>query len=70
MERQQKAADVLATARSAADWPTVSELAETYRINGRLVRRAIAEGELRAFRLDVLRVDPDSWASWLAERQR
>lgn len=62
--------DVLARARTAADWPTVADLEATYGVRGRYIRRAIAAGELNAFRLNVLRVDPASWAAWLAGRQK
>lgn len=62
--------DVLARARTAADWPTVADLEAEYDVRGRYIRRAIAAGELNAFRLNVLRVDPASWAAWLAARQK
>ena len=62
--------DVLARARTAADWPTVADLESNYDVPARSIRRAIAAGELNAFRLNVLRVDPASWAAWLAARQK
>lgn len=62
--------NILAAARTAADWPTVADLEATYGVRGRYIRRAIAAGELNAFRLNVLRVDPASWAAWLASRQK
>ncbi|RKN39985.1 hypothetical protein [Micromonospora endolithica] len=63
-------ADVLARAKVAAGWPTVADLEEEYGVRGRYIRRAIASKELNAFRLNVLRVDPASWAAWLASRQK
>lgn len=64
-----KTDDVLALATEAKDWPTVSELALRYSVNGRGLRKAIANGDLRAVRLNVLKVEPASFAAWLASRQ-
>jgi len=61
---------VLALAQRVKHWPTVSELADVHGVPGRLLRRAISHGELEAFRLNVLRVNPESFAAWLAARQK
>lgn len=50
--------EVLDLARQAKTWPTVEETSSTYGLSIRLVRRLIADGEVRAFRLDRLRIDP------------
>ncbi len=61
--------DAMTLAREARTWPTIGELAEAFEINGRSIRKAVANGELVAFRLNVLRVDPDSFVAWLVSRQ-
>lgn len=61
--------DAMTLAREAKNWPTISDLAEAFEINGRSIRKAVAAGELVAFRLNVLRVDPDSFVEWLVNRQ-
>lgn len=61
--------DLLALAREATNWPRVSTLAKDYGLNVRSLRKAIASGQLRVVRLEVYRVDPDSFAAWLAKRQ-
>lgn len=59
----------LAKARQATEWPTIQELADTYAIRYNVIREAIAVGEIEAFRLNVLRVNPDDFAEWLLARQ-
>jgi hypothetical protein len=65
--RQHQAIDLALTAK---DWPTVTDLANQTGITGRILRRAIADGHLPALRLNVLRVNPDDFASWFAARQK
>jgi hypothetical protein len=61
--------EVLALATEARNWPTIGTLADRYGVNGRAIRKAVANGGLRAVRLNVLRVEPASFAAWLSARQ-
>lgn len=61
--------DLLALAREAKNWPRVSTLAKDYGLNVRSLRKAIASGELRVVRLEVYRVEPESFAAWFSRRQ-
>lgn len=56
-------------AARAKDWPTVASLSEETGIPGRTLRQAIADGHLPALRLNVLRVNPEDFATWLRGRQ-
>lgn len=51
-------------------WPSIADLAATSGIAGRTLRRAIADGDLPAFRLNCLRVNPQDFNAWLAQRQK
>lgn len=62
--------EAISLAAQAATWPTIAQLAETTGIAGRRIRAAIADGDLPATRLNVLRVNPDDFAAWFAARQR
>jgi hypothetical protein len=57
-------------ARLARDWPKISDLASEYGLNPRSIRKAVDAGQVIAFRLNVTRVDPVSFAAWLAARQK
>jgi hypothetical protein len=61
--------EVLALATEARSWPTIGALADRYRVNGRAIRKAVANGDLQAVRLNVLRINPASFAAWLDARQ-
>jgi hypothetical protein len=67
MDRQTQRA--LELAREAKNWPTIQEVADAYGLDYRHIRHAIASQEIVAFKLNVLRVDPDSFAAWLVQRQ-
>lgn len=62
--------DAIDLAARVMTWPTVADLAARTGINGRLLRRAIQDGELPALRLDFLRVNPEDFAAWLAARRK
>ena len=64
-----EADEMLDLAQRAKSWPTVEETSTTYGLSVRLVRRLLADGEVRAFQLDRLPIDPDSLAAGLARRQ-
>lgn len=67
---QATATDALDLAQRAKDWPTVTDLSQRTGVPARTLRRAIQDGELAALRLNVLRVNPDDFASWLNARQK
>ena len=69
MTTTQIPSEALALMQRAKTWPTVSDLAKQTGINGRLLRRAIQDGELPAVRLDYYRVNPEDFAAWFAARQ-
>ena len=54
--------------RQAQDWPTCRNIAEDYGVNERFVRAVMERGELETIKLDLIRVNPDSWEAWLSER--
>lgn len=60
----------LRIAKEARDWPTIQELSSDYGIPHRAIRHAVALGEIEAFRVNVLRVNPESFADWMVERQK
>ena len=53
--------------RKVQSWPTVAEVAEAYGLPESWIRTQIEKRRVRAMRLQVLRVDPDSWQAFLAE---
>lgn len=61
--------DTLDLARLAKTWPTAEELGREFGLSARHIRRLASDGDVRAFRLDVVRIDPGSFADWLTRRQ-
>jgi hypothetical protein len=59
-----------AVAEQAKTWLTVAGAAENYGVNPRRLHRAISSGEVICWRLNVLRVEPRSFAAWLAGLQK
>lgn len=54
----------------ARTWPTIKQWADQTGISGRTIRQAVADGNLPAIKVNVARVNPDDFASWVAARQR
>jgi hypothetical protein len=61
---------VLAIAEMAKDWPTVTEAAQRYGVPVRSLNRAIQHHQVIAFKTNVNRVEPASFAAWLVSRQQ
>lgn len=53
----------------AASWPTLREIAETYDVPLRWVQDQVALGRVPAVRINVLRINPDDWNTFLMSRQ-
>lgn len=49
----------------AAQWPTIRDLADEYGLPERFVRSAVERRKVEAIKLDVLRINPESWAQFL-----
>lgn len=51
--------------RSAAEWPTIREIAETWNVSVRYVRSVVERRRVNAVRLDFVRIDPRSWDEYM-----
>lgn len=60
--------DLRQITQDAATWPTVAEIAADYNVSQLVVRREINRRNVEALRLDVIRVNPESWESFLRSR--
>jgi hypothetical protein len=56
--------------REAATWPSIRELAEEYGVRERWLRGLIETGKVEAIRLDVFRINPESWNAYLVQAHR
>jgi Helix-turn-helix domain len=56
---------VKARIREAAEWPSARELAEEYGVSHRFVRWLIERGQLEVVRLNVIRVNPESFEAYV-----
>lgn len=63
-----KESRAVAFVRQAATWPTIREVAQTYGLSERWVRECVQKRRVTALRLDVIRIDPESWEAFLRER--
>ena len=61
--------DVLAITEMAKGWLTVRDAADRSGVSVRTLNRAIAHGHVIAFKTNVSRVEPASFAAWLLSRQ-
>lgn len=62
--------DVLGLLPQARTWPTIKQWADETGISGRTIRQAVADGRLPAVRLNVARISPEDFSTWVAARQR
>ncbi len=62
--------DVLAITEMAKEWFTVREAAGRSGVRVRTLNRAIDNGHVIAFKTNVSRVEPASFAAWLLSRQK
>jgi len=62
--------DVLAITEMAKGWLTVREAADRSGVSVRTLNRAIDNGHVIAFKTNVSRVEPASFAAWLLSRQK
>lgn len=52
--------------RTAAEWPTIREIADEWNVPERYVRSVVERRRVNAVRLDFVRIDPESWAGYMA----
>lgn len=58
--------DTLRFVREAMTWPTVREIADEWNLSERYVRSMIERRKISVIRLDYVRIDPKSWANYMA----
>lgn len=56
--------------QTAARWPTIREIAETWDLPERFVRSCVERQKVSAIRLDFLRIDPASWEEFMRTAYR
>lgn len=54
--------------RQAKTWPSIAELAADYDVPERWVRLLVQRGKVEAVKIDVIRINPESWEAFLATR--
>lgn len=52
--------------REAAQWESISEVADEWGVPERFVRGAVERRKVEAIKLDMIRINPDSWV-WFME---
>lgn len=68
--KQVTAEHLFAIAEMAKGWPTVNEAATRSGVSVPTLNRALRNGHVLSFKTNVTRVEPVSFAAWLAGRQR
>ena len=56
--------------RRAAKWPSIWDIADQYDLTERYVRSVIERRAVECIRLDLIRINPDSWAEYMARVHR
>lgn len=54
--------------KTAMTWPSFRDLREKYGVTDGFIRGAVDSGQVRAVRLDRIRVNPRDWERFLTER--
>ena len=54
--------------KAAMTWPTYRDLREHYGVTDGFIRGAVNSGQVRAVRLDCIRVNPKDWDAFLEKR--
>lgn len=53
--------------RTAAKWPSIDQLAREYDLPPRFIRSAVERRRVEAIKLDLIRINPESWEAFLVE---
>lgn len=60
--------DLKTILREALDWPGIATIADEYSLPERTVRSMVASGHVEAVRSDIIRINPESFAEYMATR--
>ena len=70
MPKSKTEANARRVIREAATWPNIRDIAEQYGLPERFVRGAVERRKVTAVRLDMIRINPDSWVDFMRESYR
>lgn len=62
--------DIQEHIRVAAKWPTIADIALDWDLPERYVRGLVERRAVECIRLDFIRINPDSWAEYMARVHR